>query len=224
MKDQESILKQLSQIKLPRVFRQNILLIFIFSVVGAVFYYPFFLFNRSKQLVKLQNIKRKYFYLITPFVGLITIFILNVVLVVVISNKENIPLGEFSSIKNLIDVLNNGKYPFATIINQVGLIFALLCFVVPLSDLLIQLSEKMKKIKTKFPKLIANTPAIFTTVGFLHIFIEVLKIKVISQASGIYILTNSIFAVTIVLSHIYLINVYVLFTAIKLPIQKGEIS
>lgn len=222
MKDKESILKQLSQMKIPRVFRQNVLLIFIFSMVISVLYYPFFLFNRSKHLTRLQNVKRKYFYLITPFIGVAAMFIVSTVLVVMVANKENVSLADFSSVKTLVDVVSSGKYPVYAIANQVVRIFALLCFVVPLSDLLIQLSEKMKKIRAAFPKLIANTPAIFTIVGLLYVFAEVIRIRGVAHFSGVYILMKSIFVVAVVLSHIYLANVYLLFTAIKLPIPKGE--
>lgn len=222
MKDRENILKQLSQMKLPRVFRQNILFIFMGSMLISVFYYPFFLFNRGKYLIRLQNMKRKYLNLIMPFIGLITMFIVSAILVVVISRKENVQLDEISSVRHLVDVVSNGKYPFYTVANQVARIFALLCFVVPLSDLLIQLSEKMKNVKAILPKIIANTPAIFTIVGLLYVLSEVLQIEKIAHVTGMSIVMETIFVTSIVLSHIYIVNVYVLFTAIKLPMQEGE--
>lgn len=222
MEDRESILKRLKQIKVPRVFRQNVLLIFIFSMVISVLYYPFFLFNRSKQIGKIIKLKRKCFYLITPFIGILAMFVVSSVLIVVISRKENISLEELSTVSTLLDVTSSGKYSFYGIATQVSRIFALLCFIIPLSDLLIQLSEKMKQVRTGLPKVVANTPTIFTITGLCYTLLQVTKINAPAHLTGVYVLANAIFVTIIVLSHIYLVNVYVLFAAIKLPIQKGE--
>lgn len=225
MNDKPNPIQILEKLNLPKAFRSNILFIMIFSALFQVFYYPFFFYKRRKALQQSMKIKRYALHIAIPFCGFALFLLANFAIATIVGVKEGmlhqdeIIAGTFTS----ADIVNTMLDKYGTLVHtvtQVGYVTALLCFVLPAIDLLVLLSEHVKSLRVKFPKLLHHTPVIFTVGAFIHIFLEVFQLGFMQELQLVNRIAQFLFCILVVLFHIYLANVYLLTQTFS--ISKGD--
>lgn len=208
-------------IQISKVFRQNILFIGLFSALFTVFYYPIFLFRRRKALREVNAFPRYWFQSIFPFVALGIGFITQCVVYLGVSArvllpvKEQVELGQISMDQLATKILQDygGVLNMTSRIITVGI---LLCFVIATVDMLVVVSERLQGMRVRFPKVIHHTPYVFTISAFLYIIVEALQMSGYRDMSVLLMIVQVVFIVSLMLVHLYLMNVYVLFQTIQM--------
>lgn len=208
---------------IPKVFRRNILLICIFTTLFQPLYFPFFLYARRKALQDEMKFPRYWFQLILPIIGVaVSIVTFGVFYIVETVPKIRLLNSGELSFENVTLALDYHHSIFG-IMSQIGYIVALLCFVVAVIDMLAMMYDMLTRLKIKFPKYVHYTPHVFTGVGFLYILSEVMMLSypADSMLPSFFILVQIIFVVSVVLVHMYIVNVYMVMRAVH--IKKGEL-
>lgn len=208
----------LQKIKLPRVIRRNVFVIALCASFLHIFYYPFFMLFRRNEIQKVSNVKRYYIHTIVPFIG--GVAILGVSMLTAVRSMEMFGLhSDAAYIYSEMEKQLLSESSAFSIAMKVATIFALVCFIFPMIDLLVQMSEQMKSLKVKFPGVMMHIPLVFTVLSFLYLGMNVLSLDPTWSNRGLETFFLFGFVGGIVACHIYIASMYVLFLSLKL--QKG---
>lgn len=205
--------------KLPKIFRQNIFQICIFSLFFQTLYYPVFLYKRRKTMQDICKMPRYKFHYILPFIGLGVQIVIKLVISTIvsreISSEQLITANSQIDFSELIRIVTL-KYDRFVMIDHLGYIFALLCFAVAMIDLLVVVSELLKNLRVQFPKMIHYTPYVFTIVSFGYIIISTLSMQNRVYAPTFNLVLETLFIVSLILAHMYLMNTYMLLRTVQI--------
>lgn len=212
--------------EMNKAFRQNIFVITLLSTLFGVWYYAVFMYQRRKALQEVIQLPRYKTHVTVPFVGLGLIVVVNLLMAVFISTQEILPnyklaLSDLEAYGQLVDGIVAKYGTMFEFIVHVAYMIALLCFIMVAVDIFVLLLEKLKKLNIQFPKVIQYAPYIFTGVAFLYVFAETLLYNRSDQGAGaILLITHVLFISSVILFHVYMMNVYILFRT--LLTQKGD--
>lgn len=201
--------------KMPRVFRQNVLFICVFTVIFQSLYFPFFFIRRRHALQQICTLPRYLFHIILMIVGVV----LPIVGTGSFSFYTALKTGTLNQERTLSQILSMMEEYDATfrMLHHLGYIIALLCFIFVLVDLLVLLSDVLRRLKLRFPKFLQYTPYIFIGVAFFHVVIAVLAIqyRLDDIALSWFVITQMLLGVALVMTHMYITNIYVLIRAFQ---------